>query len=206
MHVNPFVLIATVVLIIVFVVMQRRKMAAQQPKKPVKAAPSAVRPPKPVKPPEEVYANMRRQALATLPEAVGMAGQFGESEAFGSLMETGLPDSVVTLACFANGDASFYFNTGGGMIGGGVHEPVRKAAKEFVALAQGALPAMSPATDQPPPEPGKVRFYVLTPRGTFTTEIERESLAEPGCTLSPLFYSGQEVVAKMRQVQEQRSA
>jgi hypothetical protein len=206
MHVNPFILITTIVLIIVFVVMQRRKKAAQEPKKPAKAAPAAVRPPKPAKPPEEVYAGMRRQALATLPEAVGMAGQFSENEAYGSLMEMGMQNSVVTLACFANGDASFYFNTGGGMVGGGVHEPVRKAAKEFVALAQGALPAMSPATDQPGPGPDMVRFYVLTPSGTLTTEIGRESLAEPGCPLSPLFYSGQEVVAKMRQVQEQRSA
>ena len=45
---------------------------------------------------------------------------------------------------------------------------------------------------------------MLTPRGVFTTETDREALGEPGSELAPLFYSGQEVVTQMRQVQEQR--
>jgi hypothetical protein len=51
-----------------------------------------------------------------------------------------------------------------------------------------------------------VRFYALTPRGTFTTETDRETLGESQSELSALFSSGQEVVAQMRQVQAQRAS
>jgi hypothetical protein len=111
---------------------------------------------------------------------------------------------VVTLASFANGDARLYYKTGGGMVGGISHEKVRKAAQEFSALARKALPRMSRVTSYPVPNEDRVRFYVLTPRGIFTTETDREALGEPGNELAPLFYSGQEVVTQMRQVQEQR--
>jgi len=209
MHVNPVILILTVILIVVFVLMRRKRAAAEGGTKPRKTAASsapAPRPPKKEKPPEEVFMDLRRQAFATPPETVGMTGQFEPDEPFGAMMEMWLSDSVISLACFANGDASFVFKSGGGMVGGGVHEPVRKAAQAFVALAQKAWPAMSPATsDYPLPGQGRVRFYALTPRGIVTAETDREALGEAGDPLAGLFYGGQEVVAQMRQAQEQRA-
>jgi hypothetical protein len=209
MHVNPVIFTLTVILIIVYFFLRRRRMAAEGGSKPRKpsSAPAAPRPPKPERPPEEVFMDLRRQALATPAETVGMTGQFGPDEPFGVVMEMWLSDSVVSLACFANGDASFVFKTGGGMVGGGVHEAVRKAAQAFVAVAEKAWSAMSPATDvHPLPDRGQVRFYVLTPRGVVTTETDREALGEAaGSPLAALFYSGQEVVTQMRQVQEQRA-
>ncbi len=120
-------------------------------------------------------------------------------------MEMGVANSVVTLACFADGDASVLYRTGGGMIGGISHENVRKASKELVALAQTALARMTKTASQPLPGPDRVRFYVLTPRGVLTTETGREALGERRTELSPLFYSGQEVVAQMRQAGEQKA-
>jgi hypothetical protein len=206
MHVNPIIFITTVILIIVFVRMQMKKRAAM-PKKPKFGAPpkpTPPRPPKPEKPPEEVFMELRKSAFAADPSSMGLSVQ--ENEAYGGLMELGLPTSIVTLICFANGDASFCYQSGGGMTGGGVHEAVSKAAKQFIVLAEKALPEMAPTTDRPLPQPDTVRFYVLTPKGTFTTEVFREELGDSQSPLGALFYSGQEVVTTMRQVQAQRAS
>lgn len=196
-HIYAWEPLTVIVLAVVYYYMKRRRT-------PRVAAPApAVRAPKAEEPPEVAYMKLRRQALEM------DAGRFGgsaEDPPFGALMEMGISNSVVTLACFADGDAGVYYRSGGGMIGGGAHESVRKAAKEFVSLAQTALPKMIAATSQPLPGPDRVRFYVLTPRGTFTTETDRQALGQPQSELSALFYSGQGVVTQMRQVQEQKSA
>ncbi len=212
MHVNPYEFIATVILIIVYWYMRRKKKqeAAAKAGPRVAGAPPAV--PKPVKvqePPEAVYMNIRKKILETSRESLGLPGEAAEAkrmEPYGLVMEMGIANSAVMLACFANGDAGVYYQTGGGMKGGIAHESVRKAVKDLIALAEKALPKMSRATAQPLPGPGRVRFFVLTPRGLATAETDREELAEPGNELGPLFVSGQEVVSQMREVQEQRRA
>jgi hypothetical protein len=207
-HIHPIEPILTIILIIALVVVMRQRRA-KDPKKPAfmtaEPRPAVARPAKPEEPPEVVYARLRQQALDTTPQSLGSAGQVGDDEPYGALMEMGIPGSVVTLACFADGDAGIYYKSGGGMRGGGAHERVRKAAKDFVVLAGKALPGMSQTSTYPFPDTDRVRFYTLTPRGAFTSETDRESLAEPENPFSALFYSGQEVVTQMRQVQEQKA-
>lgn len=212
MHVNPYQFIATVILCVVFWWMRRKKKqesgAAGGPKGAA-PQPGIERVVKPKDPPEVVYANLRKKILETPRETLGLPGEPGEvnrMEPYGLVMEMGISDSAVMLACFANGDAGVYYQTGGGMKGGLAHESVRKAVKDLIALAEKALPKMARHTGQPTPGPGKVRFYVLTPRGLVTAETDREALGDPGNQLGPLFYSGQEVVSQMREVQEQRRA
>jgi hypothetical protein len=144
----------------------------------------------------------RSQALATKPQNLGL--ELKGNEVYGLLMEMGIQISVVTLVCFVDGDANVYYKSGGGMIGGISHENVRNAAKAFVARAPRTLPKMVKITDFPLPGPDKVRFYALTPQGVFTTETNRQALANAKSELGALFYSGQEVVTQMRQVQEQK--
>ena len=208
-HIHPLQPISMIILILVFLYLRKKKQAATAAKAgPVTARPAVVKTVKPEQPPEVVYANLRRKALAATPEIVGMSGSLQEDEPYGALMEMGISDSVVTLVCFADGEASLYYKSGGGMVGGSSHDSVRKAAKEFTGLAHKALPQMTsaPGGDHPLPSDDKVRFYALTPQGIFTTETDRQALAEPGNPLSALFYGGQEVVTKMRQVQAQRAS
>ncbi len=205
---TPLETTALIGLAAAFIYYRWRQKKAEGPKKlpfgvgPVQPARSA---PKVAKPPEEVYAGLRKEALNTSPMNVGMAGQVQDDEPYGMLMEMTIASSVVTLACFGSGDASVYYQTGGGMVGGISHEPVRKAAKEFVAQARQVVPRMKKTNEYPLPSPDSVRFYAMTPRGVLTTETSRQSLSgEPQNALSALFYSGQEVVSQMRQVQEDR--
>jgi hypothetical protein len=212
--------IGVIILAVAFWYVRKQKAAAKGPaakgpaaKGPAKGAPispgaqpRAERPVKPVDPPQVVHANLRKRAFEVSPESLGSAGQVHEDEAYGVIMEMGISDSVLTLACFADGDAGLYYQSGGGMKGGGAHENVRKAAKAFLALAQQALPRMSPAAGQPAlPAAGKVCFHALTPKGVLTAEVDREALGEAEGPFTSLFYSGQEVVAQMRQVQAQKT-
>jgi hypothetical protein len=210
MHINPYELIATVILIAVYWYMRRKKaQATGGASKAPAAQPGVPKVVKPRDPPEVVYANLRKKILETPRESLGLPGDPGEVkplEPYGLVMEMGISDSAVMLACFANGDAGVYYQAGGGMKGGLAHESVRKASRELIALAEKALPKMARFTGQPTPGSGRIRFYVLTPRGPVTAETDREALADPSNQLAPLFYSGQEVVSQMREVQEQRRA
>ncbi len=156
--------------------------------------------------PEDAYMRLRYQALTTVAARLGLPGELKPNDPYGVIMEMGIPKSVVTLAAFADGDARLYYKTGGGMVGGISHEKVRRAAQEFVALSRKVLGRMAKTTEYPLPETDRVRFYVLTPRGVFTTETDRQRLGEIPSDLSTLFRSGQEVVTQMREVQETREA
>ena len=201
--------VIVIVLIAVFWYIRKKQKEAQGPVKksgPGGPRPAVERPVKPADPPEVVYANLRKRAFETSPQSLGQAGDVGEDEAYALIMEMGIADTVLTLACFADGDAGLYYQSGGGMKGGGAHEKVRKAAKEFMALAQKAIPEMEKAAGTPLPESGQVRFYALTPKGLLTAEVDRETLGESQGPFTSLFYSGQEVVAQMRQVQAQKAS
>lgn len=193
-HIYPWELIVVIALVAFVIYFRRQQTQA--------AAEAVAR--KAKETPAESFTRLRQEALATPAASLGLAGELKPNEPYGVLMEMGIPSSVVTLACFANGDARLYYKTGGGMVGGISHEKIRKAAQEFTALARKTMTRMSRVTSYPVPAEDRVRFYVLTPRGVFTTETDREALGEPGDELAPLFYSGQEVVTQMRQVQEER--
>lgn len=212
-HIHPIQPIAVIILAIVFWYIRKQKLAAKGgPAKKTGQSGTGTqtrieRPAKPVDPPEVVYANLRKRAFETSPQNLGSAGDVGESEAYGLIMEMGMADSVLTLACFADGEAGFFYQSGGGMKGGGAHENVRKAAKAFVALAQKALPQMNKTIGTPLlPDAGQVRFSALTPQGLLSAEVDRESLSESQSPFAALFLSGQEVVAQMRQVQAQKAS
>src|SRR5215207_5096230 len=143
-----FRIVIVIALFAVFWYIRKKKIAAKGPAKSGPGSqPRAERPVKPVDPPEVVYANLRKRAFETSPQSLGQAGDVRDDEAYGLVMEMGIGDTVLTLACFADGDAGLYYRSGGGMKGGGAHENVRKASKEFVALAQKALPRMTRAMD-----------------------------------------------------------
>lgn len=212
-------IVLIVALIVVLFLVKRKKDQARggqtKPAAKLAATATAPRKPKAERSPEEVYASLRKQAFASGPERLGLSGAVAEGQAYGGIMEMGLSSSVVTVVCLANGEASVYYQTGGGMVGGGGHENVRKVAKGFVEKLQRAVPAMRPSTEQPLPGADQIRFYALTLKGVLCTEKSRQQLGEfleekttvgPDAELASLFRAGQMVVTEMRLVQEQRTA
>jgi hypothetical protein len=135
----------------------------------------------------------------------GSPSDFGvtpDGSVWGVLMETGYPGAAVTLAALADGNASLYVSTGGGVIGGGEHEAVRAAAKRFVHQAGGFTAAMSAASSFPFPAEGRTRFYLLTTEGVVQVEAAEGDLGGGKHALSPLFYAGHEVITALREASE----
>jgi hypothetical protein len=146
------------------------------------------------------YDDLRRQALGVRPADLGLRPGGGAPRVYGVVMETGYPEGVASLVVFANGEASLYLSSGGGIIGGGAHETVRRAAVQQIAEAQRGLGELAPTDAFPRPAVGRVRFYVLTTGGMLTAEAAEEDLGEERLALSPLFHAGHAVITELRAV------
>jgi hypothetical protein len=160
--------------------------------------------PKPAAEPAEIYANLRNRIFKLNPKEVGILQTRETPNVWGILMETGYPEAVVTLVSLADGTTSLYFSNGGGMIGGGTHATLARSAKAFVATAEKYFQQMDLTKAFPLPTVGRVRFYVLTFSGALTLDVDENELGDGRHALSPLFYSGQDVIAQFRAIQEQK--
>jgi hypothetical protein len=119
-------------------------------------------------------------------------------------METGYPKAAASLVALADGSASIYFSSGGGIIGGQPHEAINTASRRLVELANQHLPKMSPATQYPLPTDGRVKFYMLTTQGIFSADAVEEHLGAGNHSLSALFFAGHEVITALRESSEAR--
>ena len=194
---HPFIIAFGVIIVLVTLVLTVRRCAFSRSRR---------RTPSPTtQQPADIYRHLRKMALETTPASIGITPEPGNTEPWGILMEMGRPGGVATLVAFATGDASLYFSTGGGVIGGVTHENVARAARHFVSTAQGYTDRMEIVTTTPLPDPGKVRFYLLTPQGILAAKADEKDLGKRRHELSPLFYAGQEVITELRLISEQQS-
>jgi hypothetical protein len=147
-----------------------------------------------------VMAGMRQRVLS------GTASEFGIKpigRVWGVLMEMGFPEGWASLVALADGSASLYLSSGGGVIGGGSHEEVKKAALEACTLA-GAFEDLPRVTEYPTPPDGRTRFYLLTVDGVRTAEEAEDVLGAGNNPLSPLFFAGQSVITQLRLISQSR--
>src|SRR4051812_47928164 len=79
--------------------------------------------------------DLRDQALHATRATFGLDAMTAPMEPWGVVMETGFPEGSFTLVALSDGNASIYLSSGGGYLGGGAHETIRKAAQAMVALA-----------------------------------------------------------------------
>ena len=143
----------------------------------------------------EAYLKLRQMAFKTTLANLDITVSPDSREPFGILMDLSLPQGNATIVAFISGDASFYTNTGGGVIGGIGHENVRNAARKFVNTSFKYLDKMLTTTAYPLPESGKVRFYVLTPKTIFTYEADEPDLRKN--ELSPLYSLGHHLLTEL---------
>ena len=141
----------------------------------------------------DVYRGLRSEALSWKPSDIGL---IPTGDAYGVVMDWGRPGGIATVTSFNSGDASLYLSTGGGVLGGVAHEPVRKAALSFVAEAAKRIPWMSPASEFPLPKIGWAYFHVLTGRGVFSTLVRVEPVER---NYEPVWQAAQLVIAALRE-------
>jgi len=150
--------------------------------------------------PQEVYQGLRTMALGVTAEQIGIDA--GPHEPYAVVMETGYDHAVVTLVAIADGSASIYFSTGGGLHGGVAHDAKRGAAVDLVDIAGDFAGEMDTVTEFPQPDAGDVVFYVLTPAASYSVSDSEQSMGLGQSPFTPLFFAGQRLITEYRRVNE----
>jgi len=149
------------------------------------------------------YHDLRNQVLQLDARSAGIQPTRGAG-VWGVLMETGYPEATVTLVALLDGTASLYFENGGGIIGGGDHESLSRAATAMASAADGFIQYCSKTDTFPLPETDDTTFYILTTSGIFTFSAKEEELGENRQSLSPLFHAGHEVIGQLGMIEGRR--
>ena len=117
-------------------------------------------------------------------------------------MEFNAGETWVSLVAILDGTTSLYFGSGGGIIGAGKSEIVRKANHLFLEVAGQFVNRFLITQSYPTPEPDKARFYLLTSDGVRASdEVDESALQERGNEFFPLYVAAQNVITQIRLVQ-----
>ena len=154
--------------------------------------------------PNEICNGLRNLALQMSLKDMEGINPVGTHGVFGVLMETGHSMATVTLSTFITGDASLYFSSGGGIIGGGGYDQVRRAVVNFNEIADRYISNCQKTTFSPTPMEGQTIFYILTREGIYTYQAKEGDLGNERNALSPLFFKGQEVITQFRLATENK--
>ena len=148
----------------------------------------------------EIFRKLRGQVLAL--SAKDVQGAPLPSGVFGALMEFDVGQTWVSLVAILDGTTSLYIGSGGGIIGAGKSEIVRKANRLFLDVAGQFVNRFQKTETYPTPQPDHVRFYLLTSDGVrASAEIKEQMLRQRGNELFPLYAAAQNVITQIRLVQ-----
>jgi len=151
---------------------------------------------------EDVFECLRGLALGTTPERLGLSLPADEAVVYGVVMDWAVGNGVATTVAFSTGDASLYFSSGGGIIGGGGHEGVGVAARRLVEEAQSCLGKAAKSDSTPLPGKGEVRFYLLANTGVFLGEGRTADLEGGLSEWSGVFDRANGVITEIRRTAE----
>lgn len=146
--------------------------------------------------------SLRDLVFSLKPEQIGLTKENFKHSIWGIIMETGLSDGYYTLVSLADGTTSLYFSNGGGIIGGGEHENVREASRNFIAGAQHFYKKAVKDATHSAPNNGEVKFYFLGFNETFMYSAPENTLGDNKDDLSQLFYVAHGVITELREMQE----
>lgn len=153
-------------------------------------------------PGEDVYRGLRDQILTLDPAAAGLGRTAERRVLWGALMEMGRGSGTATLVALADGTTSLYLSTGGGMIGGGFHQPVAEATAAFLACLEEHLGFLAPDPDDYLPASGRIVFRALAYDGRLHAEAAEDDLGFGRHPLSAVFYAGHGVITALRVLDE----
>ena len=149
----------------------------------------------------EIFRSLRAKVLSLTPSELGITPL--PSGVWGALMEFSSGETAVTLVAVLDGTTSLYFSSGGGIIGAGKSEVVRKANHLFLEVAGRFVGGFHKVDSYPAAQPGRVCFYVLTADGVYASgEIAEDDLRKPETPLLPLWAAAQNVITQIRLVQK----
>ena len=149
--------------------------------------------------PDNPFERLRDQVLSVRPDALALAPTRERPHVWAALMEWGIDDELAMLVTIADGTVSLYLSSGGGVIGAGADDNVRRAATEFLDVAEAHRDFLLPAKRVSRLKSGRARFHVRTFTAELTGEADENELGEERHALSPLFIAAQDVLTAIRE-------
>jgi hypothetical protein len=147
---------------------------------------------------ENPFEGLRKMAFSLTPEQLQLSLPADKTVVYGVIMDWGMDDVTATVVSYQTGDASLYLSSGGGVIGGGQHEKVNKAAREFVSLAQPYLNKAHKTESTPVGRDNEVKFYLLTNKGIYAGQDVMKNFENNTSAWLPLFEQGNKVLTELR--------
>jgi ankyrin repeat protein len=115
----------------------------------------------------------------------------------GVVVEVGLGSDVLSIAAYADGQPRYFLGTGGGIIGETWTEEETKKVQEIVHLAEDLVDGMEPTESRELPKPGRVRFTILTPGGSYGEEDSFSSLSHGQGRCAKVFAASDQLVGML---------
>lgn len=150
----------------------------------------------------EVFERLRSMVLSLEPSDIGVTKENFPHHVFAVVMETGFDEGSFTLSAIADGSTSLYFSNGGGIIGGGEYENVRKASSYLISGGNHFYEKAKKTTSFPKPESGQVIFYFITFEGVLSYQALENDLGNEKDELSGLFFAAHNVISELRNIEE----
>jgi len=150
--------------------------------------------------PAEVMQLLRMKMLTNSPAELGQKASLEYPRVCGILMDWPLENATVSVVSLSTGDASIYTTGTFGIIGGIGHESARKAATNFVKLADNYYRQAKSTKDYSLPKSNRVRFYLVCYDGVRVIEDDLNSVTSRKSKYSDLFAEGQRVITELRLV------
>jgi hypothetical protein len=150
----------------------------------------------------EVFNDLRSRALNLDPSSIGVAPSAELPRVFGVVMDLSYPNGSATVVAIADRTTSLYTSTGGGIIGGGEHEPVADANRRLLLVAEAHLELFASPPAAGPPAVGDVQIAALTYAGPLGLEAPEDDLGHRRHPAAPVFHAVQDVITALREAQE----
>ena len=144
------------------------------------------------------YMDMRKMALTVTAEQLGFQIPEDSIKVYGIITDLDMGGGTATVVTYLTGDASIYLSSGGGFIGAGQHESVKKVAKEFVDNGHVISFKGKPFKNPDLPTSGNANFYFLSNSGNrrITENIKKMESGES--EFSKLFVELNNVMTEIR--------
>jgi hypothetical protein len=154
--------------------------------------------PQKVDPANNPYNGLRQLALNAETSEIKEFKARNPDKVYGIVMDWDVGSGIATLVAFESGEASLYLSSGGGLIGGGRHENVKKSTEQFISLSQTMLANTTKVDTALLPDKDCVKFYLLTSKGKFVAQEKMGNIENKISKWLPLFEEGNKVISELR--------
>ena len=145
-----------------------------------------------------IYVEMRAMAFSITPEMVGI-DPGSSDQTLALVVDWRLSEGEqATIVCMADGGMSVYLSNGGGAIGGGGHEDVRREVTGIISLTHDLQSEFSVCDEVPITEVDRMRFTRITGKAKYTTIASVDDLLDSGHPLHQLANDTQRAMALLR--------